>query len=186
MAEGVCHELVETCDSSISSQHTGVSLYPSFARLCLATFWSPNLRKDILAIEGVQRRFTRLIPGMAGLSYAERMERLGLYTLEFRRMRGDLIETYKIVKGLDTLEAGNMFPMLGESRTRGHSLRIRGKPFRTETRKHFFSQRVVSLWNSLPQRAVEAGSLDTFKRELDRALKDSGVRGYGEKAGTGY
>ena len=65
-----------------------------------------------------------------------------------------------------------MFPMLGESRTRGHSLRIRSKPFRTETRKHFFSQRVVSLWNSLPQRAVEAGSLDAFKRELDRALKD--------------
>ena len=36
-----------------------------------------------------------------------------MYTLEFRRMRGDLIETYKIIKGLDTLEAGNMFPMLG-------------------------------------------------------------------------
>ena len=78
-----------------------------------------------------------------------------------------------------------MFPMLGESRTSGHSLRIRGKPFRTEMRKHFFSQRVVSLWNSLPRRVVEAGSLDTFKRELDRALKDSGVRGYGENAGMG-
>ena len=85
-----------------------------------------------------------------------------------------------IVNGLDTLEAGSMFPVLGESRTRGHSLRIRSKPFSTETRKHFFSQRVVSLWDSLPQRAVEAGSQDAFKRELDRALKDSGVRGYGE------
>ena len=69
-------------------------------------FWSPHLRKDILAMEGVQRRFTRLIPGMAGLSYVERLERLGLYTLEFRRMRGDLIETHKIIKGLDTLEEG--------------------------------------------------------------------------------
>ena len=56
-------------------------------------FWSPNLRKDILAIEGVQHRFTRLIPGMAGLSYVERLEQLGLYTREFRRVRGDLIET---------------------------------------------------------------------------------------------
>ena len=53
-------------------------------------------------------------------------------------------------------------------------------------RKHFFSQRVVSLWNSLPQRVMEAGSLDTFENELDRALKDNRVRGYGEKAGTGY
>ena len=76
-------------------------------------FWSPNLRKDILAIEGVQRRFTRLISGMAGLTYDERMGRLGLYSLEFRRMRGDLIETYKILKGLDRLDAGKMFPMLG-------------------------------------------------------------------------
>ena len=52
-------------------------------------------------------------------------------------------------------------------------------------RKNVFTQRVVNLWNSLPQKAVEANSLDAFKRELDRALKDSTVRGYGEKAGTG-
>ena len=52
------------------------------------------MRKDILVIEAVQLRFTRLIPGMAGLSYEERLKRLGLYSLEFRRMRGYLIETY--------------------------------------------------------------------------------------------
>ena len=104
-------------------------------------------------------------------------------------MRGNLIETYKIVKGLDTLEAGNMFPMLGESRTRGHSLRIRGKPFRTEMRKHFFSQRVVSLWNSLPQRAVEAGSLDAFKREHEIGLlkiAESGDMGRRQERGTDW
>ena len=56
-------------------------------------FWSPYLRKDILALEGVQRRFTRLIPEMRGLAYEERLSRLGLYSLEFRRLRGDLIET---------------------------------------------------------------------------------------------
>uniref|UniRef100_UPI00398ECED7 nucleotide-binding oligomerization domain-containing protein 1-like isoform X3 n=1 Tax=Pristiophorus japonicus TaxID=55135 RepID=UPI00398ECED7 len=88
-------------------------------------FWSPNLRKDILAVEGVQRRFTRLIPRMAGLTYEERLDQLGLYSLEFRRMRGHLIETYKILTVLDRLDAGRMFLMLGKSRTRGHSLRIR-------------------------------------------------------------
>ena len=101
-------------------------------------------------------------------------------------MRGDLIETYTIIKGLDKLDAGKMFPMLGESRTRGHSLRIKGRSFKTEVRKNVSTQRVVSLWNSLPQRAVEAKSLDGFKREFDRALGASGVKGYGEKAGTGY
>ena len=149
-------------------------------------FWSPHLRKDVLAMEGVQQRFTRLIPGMAGMTYEERLGRLGLYSLEFRRMRGDLIETYKILAGLDRLDSERMFPMAGEPRTRGHSLRIRGKPFRTEMRKNFFTQRVVGLWNSLPQRAVEASSISIFKRELDIFLQAKGIKGYGEKAGMGY
>ena len=63
---------------------------------------------------------------MAGLSYEERLSRLGLYSLEFRRVRGDLIETYKILTGLDRVDSERMFPMVGESRSRGHSLGIRG------------------------------------------------------------
>jgi len=51
-------------------------------------FWAPYLRKDVLALEGVQRRFTRMIPGMKGLSYEERLGSLGLYSMEYRRMRG--------------------------------------------------------------------------------------------------
>ena len=81
------------------------------------------------------------------------------------------------------LVAGRMFPMLVKSRSRGHSLRIRGKPFRTEMRKNVFIQRVVNLWNSLPQKA---NSLDMFKRELEVALVVKGINGYGEKAGVGY
>ena len=62
-----------------------------------------------------------------------------------KRMRGDLAEMYKIIKGLDKLDAGKMFPILGESRTRGHSLRIKGRAFYTEVRSNFFTQRVVNL-----------------------------------------
>ncbi|PJG57362.1 hypothetical protein CUC53_18430, partial [Aeromonas cavernicola] len=60
--------------------------------------------------------------------------------------------------------------MLGKSRTRGHSLRIKGKPFRSEMRKNFFTQRVVNLWNSLPKETVEATSVNKFKTRLDRFL----------------
>eukprot|EP00061_Rhincodon_typus_P008279 g30747.t1 len=56
-------------------------------------------RKDVPAMEQVQRRFTRTIPEMKGLLYEERLRTLGLY-LEFRRVKGDLIETYRILKGL--------------------------------------------------------------------------------------
>ena len=146
-------------------------------------FWCPYLRKDILALEAVQRRFTRLIPGMGGLMYDQRLRRLGLYSLEFRRMRGDLIETYKIVKGLDRVDAGRMFPMMGETGTKGHNLKIRGCRSRTEMRRNFFTQRVVGLWNLLPQRAVEATTLNKFKMEIDIFLDKNGIRGYGERAG---
>ena len=76
--------------------------------------------------------------------------------------------------------------MVRESRTRGHSLRIWGRPFRTEVRRHFFTQRVVSPWNSLPQEVVDAKTLNVIKRQLDIALGANGIKGYGEKAELGY
>jgi len=75
--------------------------------------------------------------------------------------------------------------MVGVSRTRAHSLRIQGRPFRTEMRRYFFTQRVASLWNSLPQEVVDAKTLNVFKRWLNIALGVNGVKGYGEKAGLG-
>ena len=71
----------------------------------------------------------------------------------------------------------------GHSRMRGHSLRIRDSKFKTELRRNYFSQRVVNLWNSLPQSVVDAGTMSKFKEELDRFLIGNGLKGYGEKAG---
>ena len=76
-------------------------------------------------MEGVQKSFTRLIPEMRGLAYEERLSKLGLYSLEFGRLRGDLMETYKIMKGIDRVEAARLFPLTMETRIRGHSLKIR-------------------------------------------------------------
>ena len=71
---------------------------------------------------------------------------------------------------------------MGHSRTRGHSLRIRGSKFKTELRRNYFSQRVVNLWNLLPPSAVDAGTESKFE-ELDRLLIGNGLKSYGEKAG---
>ena len=72
---------------------------------------------------------------------------------------------------------------MGESRTRGHSLRIRDKPFRTEVRRNFFTQRVANVWNSLPQKVVEAKTLCDFKKKLDIALAAKGIKRYGGESG---
>ena len=92
-------------------------------------------------------------------------------------MRGDQIEVYKMIKGMDKVDVERMLPLVGHSRTRGHNLRIRGSKFKTELRRNYFSQRVVNLWNS-----VDAGTVSKLKEELDRFLIGNGLKGYGEKA----
>ena len=88
-----------------------------------------------------------------------------------------------MIKGMDKVDVERMLPLVGHSRTRGHSLRIRGSKIKTESRRNYFSQKVVNLWNSLPQSAVDAGIGSKFKEELDRFLIGNGLKGYGEKAG---
>jgi len=77
--------------------------------------------------------------------YGERLGKLDLYSVEFRRVRGDYSD------GLDRLDT-MMFPPASLPGMRGDSLRIRGRPLRTEKK---FLQRAMNLWNSLPQKAVE-------------------------------
>ena len=78
------------------------------------------------------------------------------------------------------MDMEGVFPLVGKTRTRGHNLRLKGRSFISEMRRNFFSQRVVNLWNSLPQKAVEARSLSVFNTEIDRFLINKGIRGYGE------
>uniref|UniRef100_M3XLH7 Reverse transcriptase domain-containing protein n=1 Tax=Latimeria chalumnae TaxID=7897 RepID=M3XLH7_LATCH len=133
-------------------------------------FWSPRLRCDIESVERVQRRATRLIEGMEGLNYSERLQKLHMFTLEKRRMRGDMITVFKILHDPDTMVQDELFHPVNESRTRGHNLRVRGGKFKTNVRKYYFSERVVKLWNMLPCEAVEAKSINVFKNELDKFL----------------
>ena len=105
-----------------------VGLYKALVRLNLeycVQFWSPNYRKDINKVERVQRRFTRILPGLEKLSYRERLNRLVLYSLERRRMRRYLMEVYKILMDTDRVNASRLFPLrLGEKiKTRGPGLR---------------------------------------------------------------
>ena len=77
--------------------------------MCLPP-WSPHYVKDKKMLERVQRRFTRMVPGLRGLDYGnKRLERLGLLTLEERRNRSDLVELFKISKGLYTAIPWDLF-----------------------------------------------------------------------------
>ena len=80
-----------------------IALYKAFIRPHLEycpEIWNPHLVKDISALEKVQRRATKLIPEYKDLQYEERLQRLKLFPLVKRRLRGDMITTYKIINGL--------------------------------------------------------------------------------------
>ena len=134
--------------------------------------WSPYLQKDVKKLERVQRRATKLIPGLAHLTYENRLLHLNLTTLEKRRRRGDLLETFKIIKGLDKVMATGNFLKRDTTkyshRTRGHTFKLSKPHHRTWKRSQFFSSRIVSAWNQLPEDIVNSRSLNTFKHRYDK------------------
>ena len=140
-------------------------------------FWAPVLRKDVLELEKVQRRATKIIRGMEDLSYEERLQSLNLFSLEKRRLRGDMISIYKYSNG-DPSIVNRLFSKREFKMTRGHSLKLEEKRFNRKLRRGFFTVRAVRMWNSLPQAVVSAGSIDGFKKLLDGHLNENKIQGY--------
>jgi len=124
-----------------------IKLYKALVRpkleYCIQA-WRPYLRKNIDSLERVQHRATRMISECRGQDYESRLARVGLITLEDRRSRGDLIEVFKIIKGVDKVDYRNFFELANYSVTRGHRYKIIKVRPRLEIRKHFFSQGVVN------------------------------------------
>ena len=96
------------------------------------------------------------------------MTRLNIYPLEQRRLRGDLIETYKILTGKEDVDASEFFQRAIKTDLRGHEWKLFRQRSRLNVRKHFFTQRVVNFWNALPSDVVKANSTNTFKNRIDK------------------
>ena len=80
-----------------------LSLYKTLVRPLLefsTAAWSPHYVKDRVQLERIQRRFTRMIPELKEMTYEKRLAQLGLWTLEERRNRADLLEVFKMHRGL--------------------------------------------------------------------------------------
>ena len=130
--------------------------------------WRPYLKKDIDKIERVQHRATKMIEECRGLGYEDRLKVTGLTTLEDRRVRGDMIEVFKMLKGISKVDSSRWFSLAENSRTRGHSYKLVKCRSRLDVRKNFFGQRVVNTWNSLPEAVVAADSVNSFKNRYDK------------------
>ena len=134
--------------------------------------WRPYLLKDIEVLEKVQKRALNMIPELNNMDYLGKLKAAKLTSLETRRQRADLLEVFKIMKGMEGLEPNKFFSFNTLSSTRGHKFKIYKQYTRLNIRKHFFSQRVIDDWNSLPEDAVNSDSLNGFKSQLKRVLKN--------------
>ena len=108
--------------------------------------WSPRYRRESVEIEKIQRA-TKLIPNLRHLPYKDRLEALQLPSLSYRRRRGDMLQAFKILKGIDRVDPGQFFVSADQSNTRGHSLKLVKQRARFSLRQNTFSQRVVNDWN---------------------------------------
>ena len=152
-------------------------LYTSIVRphLEYATpVWTPHTAADIIRVESLQRRATRLVPSLCDKSYSERLKELKLPTLEYRRIRQDLLLLWSITTKNICLDPKTycytcpdkmmLQPTLSH-RTRGHSLKYQIQHHQSY-RSHFFSTRIIPIWNKLQEKTVTANNINTFKSHI--------------------
>ena len=126
--------------------------------------WSPHHKKEINQLESVQRRCFKIADGA-----------ISLPSLESRRKAIDLHETYKFTHNLYRTDVSKFFTPSANVQTRGHQYKLEKTFSRTDTRKFFFSNRVITPWNQLPENVVSAPSLSTFKKRLRGQQPDAGA-----------
>ena len=127
--------------------------------------WSPHFVKDIDVLERVQKAATNLVPMLRKYNYATRLRMIGITSLEERRLRGDMIEVYKLLTGKEQIDHRQFFNSADTPYgLRGHEKKLAS---RLDSRKFFFSQRVVNGWNNLPAKVVNSETVNSFKNAYD-------------------
>jgi len=134
--------------------------------------WGPQQKKDMDVLEQAQRRVMKMIRGLEYLSYKDRLRKLGLFSLEKRRLRGDHRAAFQYLKEAYRKNGEGLFTRVCSDRTRGNGCKLKEGRFRLDIRKNFFTMRVVKPWHRLPRESVAASSLEVFRAKLDGALSN--------------
>ena len=166
-----CHHIFKAFHTN--NIWTLVKAYKSFVRPILeygSVVWSPYLKEDIVSVESAQRFFTKKIFLRANLpftSYEDRLFKLDMQSLETRRIKADILMTYKMIHGIINLPFNDFFKFYQSPYlTRRHKYCLVAKVINTNFEKSFYSNRIVQIWNKLPKDVAECDSLNLFKSRL--------------------
>lgn len=133
--------------------------------------WNPATKTNINILERVQRRATKMVKKLKSKQYEERLQAIGLTNLEDRRVRGDLIQMYKIVYGIEKINlvnGVNYAKSLELNLRRQHSMKLSRELNKNGSHRYnFLTNRVVTAWNGLSDNAIMAKSVNAFKSRID-------------------
>ena len=133
----------------------------------------PTTKKCKQILENAQRRATRLVPELHGMSYRERLMEFNLSTLEYRRKRYDIIQVFKIIHKIDDIDMSKFFTFTDNSQLRGHNLKLNKPRVNKSIRLNSFAMRTIPVWNNLPSEIVNSKTVLEFKTKLDKLWENS-------------
>ena len=129
--------------------------------------WNPHLKWQVKLLEDCQRRSTKLLPGLKELAYEERVRELNFLTLVYRREKGDMIEAYKMLNGKYDISLLSLLCLNSHKHdARGHQFKLQHNINELSRRKHFFTNRIASMWNDLPDNLLQAKQIKDFEKRL--------------------
>jgi ribonuclease P/MRP protein subunit RPP40 len=171
------NKIVGMIGRNISTRHVEgmMILYKTLVRPILdycIPVWRPHSLKDVMMIEKVQKRYTKMIEGCKRKTYEQRLSKLGITSLADRHYRADMIQVFKVLKN-----GRNIYPEffleLNERPGRKNSMKLIKKRSNLDICKYSFTSRVVDPWNDLPDAVVLSADVNAFKGNLDRYMRES-------------
>ena len=155
-------------------KYTWIRLYKQYVRPHLEfaiQAWSPWTEEDIALLESVQKRAVKMTSGLNAEDYEGKLKEIHLTTLQERRRRGDMIEVWKIVHGIENINVNQFFTLVDDyssRETRLSGLLMLAQPkAKLDIRKNFFTHRVIDPWNKLPYHIKNSSSINNFKKKYD-------------------
>ena len=178
-----CHEAARRANQALNQisksfhfrdRHVFIMLYKQFVRVHLefsVPSWSPWSTADKEVLEKVQKRAIKMVSGLTSRVYEERLLELNMLTLEQRRTRYDMIETFKILRGFTNVDSSTWFTRINinarHTRNNAGLLNLERREGRSALRRNFFSCRVPPTWNSIPDNVKASTTVSNFKQNYD-------------------